>query len=121
MGRKNAGSAPFTPGPWRISRPLNGSYFIEAGIPGVTERTIVIVSDEDVDSETDGEVTTITRRKIKDAAANAALIAAAPDLYEALYRLVPTARAALACMDEEDVADLERAIAALAKAEGRQP
>jgi hypothetical protein len=53
-----------------------------------------------------------------EAVANARLIAAAPDLLAALRELADVSRAYLEHMDAEDLAALEAARAAIAKAEG---
>ena len=88
----------FTPGPWRYDRtngsPTTGEHMIAGAKPGYLAEV------RDCGSG--------------DVRANAHLIAAAPDLYAALYALL---KANLSCDDDNiDAADAARA--ALAKARG---
>ena len=88
----------FTPGPWRYDRtngsPTTGEHMIAGAKPGYLAEV------RDCGSG--------------DVHANAHLIAAAPDLYAALYALL---KANLSCDDDNiDAADAARA--ALAKARG---
>lgn len=107
-------STKFTPGPWRVdlygAKKYGPAYaFSPVGGCGCCNSPWVM-SLADYDSEQGKE----------ECDANAALIAAAPDLYEALREIVNSDMA----MREEDEGrespTLTRARAALAKAEGRQ-
>lgn len=96
----------FTPGPWRSTRskvPVDDEYDygIVANFNG-SEKCI---------AETFGRCSNFLRI---DASANAAIIAAAPDLYAALERLC----AVTAGWDVED--EVNAGLAALAKARGEQ-
>lgn len=95
-------SARFTPGPWQILRSAdNYPYQIADDTGDLVTRWGFLIKPASPMAE-----------------ANAALIAAAPDLYEALRELFAT-------LDPERPGSpgstLEKARAAIAKAEGRQP
>jgi hypothetical protein len=101
-------SAGFTPGPWRRSRKSGAPYIISEGDNG----------------QTVARVTEFTRDFVAEQVANANLIAAAPELYEALDAIVaaiePTLNAAVEAgyPNEESVARMNAAKAALTKARG---
>ena len=98
----------FTPGPWRasVSEPP-GQYLIHAAFSPWVLTYVVEGNDGKFPME-----------------ANAALIAAAPDLYRELAALIPRFKAAVRYAgndDETAEASVAMAVAALAKARGDQP
>ena len=106
--------AKFTPGPWKITRPFSDTIFIKAGLPGLNEKTVVLVQTKETKSEEYPDGARLYRDvKIDDAEANAALIAAAPELYGALDDLVNSPNA-------KQNALWDKARAALAKAQGKR-
>src|SRR5262245_24599347 len=98
----------FTRGPWVLDN-VDGSFRIYAGIFSGAQRAVVEIAD-------------VWRTETKDGdtakAANAHLIAAAPELYEALKQLSFAAQTSggVAGRDEELCAAIAQAEAALAKA-----
>lgn len=93
----------YTPGPWRV---FAGTGFDYLGIEGENDQTVVIYG---LDGD-DGGVRGSTK---EEAEANARLIAAAPELLEALEW---TARA----LDKEHPAAIKARVA-IAKAKGEHP
>lgn len=80
-----------TPGPWGFMGTEQFGYAINHGPPGILADSIM-------------------------SQANARLIAAAPDLLEALRALADVSRTYLAHMDADDIVTLEQARAAIARA-----
>jgi len=101
----------FTPGPWEWETPLGDDCYsiVQAGVETHKWQFIAHIS---VGKPEEGE---FPRRQCK---ANAQLIAAAPELYEALYRLVRDCE--IAGLQEQAGFDcwINMANAALAKARG---
>lgn len=104
-----------TPGPWRVSPTLfNDSLFIEAGLKGFNERTVVIVSRHKDEIKRNGDTTTFRKVSIPTAEADANLIAAAPDLLAACEEFVRKVEAGKA----RSTKSYEKMRAAVRKARG---
>lgn len=94
-----------TPGPWQAE---------EASVRGITQEWFVRVDGDDIAIASD-----IRDRNGNHSEANARLIAAAPELLEALEDLASLAEAAMREVGEYDIeAELADARAAIAKATG---
>lgn len=99
-------SSQHTPGPWLIGR---GADFYP-----------IVHTAPDTFSPSGQGVAHVTKRPMcQEHTANAALIAAAPDMLEALRELVIAAEAAGWDLDDLNAPILNAARAAIAKAEGR--
>lgn len=99
-------STTFTPGPWDIESRFVGPLYVTAAVQA------------DVDRSGRMEVAHVGADTFVQAQANARLIAAAPELYEALERLVANYRSD---GSEGATRDIEIALSVLAKARGETP
>lgn len=99
----------FTPGPWSVEDPMDCELsIVEANKPTHEWRFIAGCSLPDGDDDQ-----AFTGREVY---ANAHLIAAAPELYEALERLLPCVGSPVPLKDTAD--RVRRAVAAVQKARG---
>ena len=97
-----ASDTKFTPGPWFINRSEMGIHkYVEARIGGGMIQEVACCGPTELHEQSD---------------ANARLIAAAPELYEALVGLL--ARAEIELVDPEDVHEVVLAKATISKARG---
>ena len=87
----------WTPGPWYTASDFVGPYRLVAG-----DTTIAQIGHDDAQT----------------CVANCALIAAAPELYEALARLLKWVKPLVSGTDREEIDSIEQACVALRKARG---
>lgn len=105
-------SSKATPSPWTVENPMGedvGLWIVQDGLEAHQWSCIAIVTDDEDGSARDEGGRFIGRNEQR---ANARLIAAAPDMLEALHKIINN-------WDDLHPKDRAQARAAIAKAEGR--